>query len=74
MAISMLIEGSSVEKLRWSFQLYDKDRDGAITREEMLEIMQVGGHSRPCTPAHRVQIQLCSGPGSLQACSIATRW
>ncbi len=41
MAISMLIEGSAVEKLQWSFKLYDKDRDGAITREEMLEIMQV---------------------------------
>lgn len=41
MAISMLIEGSAVEKLRWSFKLYDKDRDGAITKEEMLEIMQV---------------------------------
>nr|XP_046249635.1 guanylyl cyclase inhibitory protein [Scatophagus argus] len=40
MAISMLIEGSAVEKLRWSFKLYDKDRDGTITREEMLEIMQ----------------------------------
>lgn len=41
MAISMLIEGSAVEKLRWSFKLYDKDRDGGITRQEMLEIMQV---------------------------------
>lgn len=41
MAISMLTEGSAVEKLRWSFKLYDKDKDGAITREEMLEIMQV---------------------------------
>ncbi|XP_029908805.1 guanylyl cyclase inhibitory protein [Myripristis murdjan] len=40
MAISMLIEGSPVEKLRWSFKLYDKDKDGAITREEMLDIMQ----------------------------------
>ncbi|XP_006789595.1 guanylyl cyclase inhibitory protein [Neolamprologus brichardi] len=40
MAISMLIEGSAVEKLRWSFKLYDKDRDGAISKEEMLEIMQ----------------------------------
>ncbi|XP_051512865.1 guanylyl cyclase inhibitory protein [Myxocyprinus asiaticus] len=39
-AISMLIEGSSVEKLRWSFKLFDKDKDGAITRSEMLEIMQ----------------------------------
>ncbi|KAG7454760.1 hypothetical protein MATL_G00263260 [Megalops atlanticus] len=39
-AISMLIEGSPMEKLRWSFKLYDKDKDGAITRGEMLEIMQ----------------------------------
>lgn len=42
MAISMLLQGSSVEKLRWSFKLYDKDKDGAITRSEMLDIMQVG--------------------------------
>lgn len=41
MAISMLIEGSAVQKLRWSFKLYDKDKDGAITKEEMLEIMEV---------------------------------
>ncbi|XP_047451480.1 guanylyl cyclase inhibitory protein [Mugil cephalus] len=40
MAISMLIEGSAVQKLRWSFKLYDKDKDGAITKEEMLEIME----------------------------------
>ncbi|KAJ8249767.1 hypothetical protein COCON_G00229830 [Conger conger] len=39
-AISMLVEGSPMEKLRWSFKLYDKDKDGAITRSEMLEIMQ----------------------------------
>ncbi|KAM6960860.1 guanylyl cyclase inhibitory protein [Aplochiton taeniatus] len=39
-AISMLIQGSVVEKLRWSFKLYDKDKDGAITQGEMLEIMQ----------------------------------
>ncbi|KAI2653473.1 Guanylyl cyclase inhibitory protein [Labeo rohita] len=32
--------GTTVEKLRWSFKLYDKDKDGAITRSEMLEIMQ----------------------------------
>ncbi|MEQ2308591.1 hypothetical protein AMECASPLE_029708 [Ameca splendens] len=40
MAISLLIEGTAVEKLCWSFNLYDKDKDGAITKEEMLEIMQ----------------------------------
>ncbi|XP_078510745.1 guanylyl cyclase inhibitory protein-like [Lissotriton helveticus] len=39
-AISMLVQGSPEDKLRWSFKLYDKDRDGTITRSEMLEIMQ----------------------------------
>ncbi|XP_041443733.1 guanylyl cyclase inhibitory protein [Xenopus laevis] len=39
-AISMLVQGSPEEKLRWSFNLYDKDRDGSITRCEMLEIMK----------------------------------
>ncbi|MGH0117225.1 UNVERIFIED_CONTAM: hypothetical protein FKN15_046146 [Acipenser sinensis] len=38
-AISLLIQGSPEEKLRWSFKLCDKDKDGAITRSEMLEIM-----------------------------------
>ncbi|XP_040201512.1 guanylyl cyclase inhibitory protein [Rana temporaria] len=39
-AISMLAHGTPEEKLRWSFKLYDKDGDGAITRSEMLEIMR----------------------------------
>ncbi|XP_063786145.1 guanylyl cyclase inhibitory protein-like [Pseudophryne corroboree] len=39
-AISMLAHGSPEDKLKWSFKLYDKDRDGAITRSEMLEIMK----------------------------------
>ncbi|KAG8438583.1 hypothetical protein GDO86_004953 [Hymenochirus boettgeri] len=39
-AITMLAQGSPEDKLRWSFDLYDKDRDGAITRCEMLEIMK----------------------------------
>ncbi|KAM9312814.1 guanylyl cyclase inhibitory protein-like [Gastrophryne carolinensis] len=39
-AISMLAHGTPEEKLKWSFKLYDKDNDGAITRTEMLEIMK----------------------------------
>ncbi|XP_078272676.1 guanylyl cyclase inhibitory protein isoform X1 [Rhinoraja longicauda] len=41
-AVSLLIQGTAEEKLKWSFKLYDKDKDGAISRAEMLEIMQVG--------------------------------
>ncbi|KAJ0069940.1 hypothetical protein NL108_017423, partial [Boleophthalmus pectinirostris] len=40
LGVSLLLEGSAVEKLHWSFKLYDKDKDGAITRDEMLGIMQ----------------------------------
>ncbi|XP_056409752.1 guanylyl cyclase inhibitory protein-like [Hyla sarda] len=39
-AISMLANGTPEDKLKWSFRLYDKDKDGAITRSEMLEIMK----------------------------------
>ncbi|KAM5169954.1 guanylyl cyclase inhibitory protein [Mantella aurantiaca] len=39
-AISMLAHGTPEDKLKWSFKLYDKDGDGAITRSEMLEIMK----------------------------------
>ncbi|XP_068133752.1 guanylyl cyclase inhibitory protein-like [Hyperolius riggenbachi] len=39
-AISMLAQGTPEDKLRWSFRLYDKDKDGSITRSEMLEIME----------------------------------
>ncbi|XP_053321157.1 guanylyl cyclase inhibitory protein-like [Spea bombifrons] len=39
-AISMLAQGTPEDKLKWSFKLYDKDNDGAITRAEMLEIMK----------------------------------
>lgn len=53
-AISMLIEGTTVEKLRWSFKLYDKDKDGAITRSEMLEIMQV------CVYSSKKSVTCCS--------------
>ncbi|XP_059832443.1 guanylyl cyclase inhibitory protein [Hypanus sabinus] len=39
-AVSLLIQGTAQEKLKWSFKLYDKNKDGAISRAEMLEIMQ----------------------------------
>ncbi|XP_043943398.1 guanylyl cyclase inhibitory protein-like [Protopterus annectens] len=39
-AISMLVQGTPEEKLRWSFNLYDKDKDGLITHFEMLEILK----------------------------------
>lgn len=37
--LSILSRGSVEEKLRWTFQLYDINGDGYITREEMTDIV-----------------------------------
>ncbi|KAI4292487.1 neuronal calcium sensor 1 [Pancytospora philotis] len=35
-AFSILVKGSPFEKIRWIFRFYDRDRDGFISREEMV--------------------------------------
>lgn len=37
--LSTLSRGSLDEKLEWTFQLYDVNGDGFISREEMTEVM-----------------------------------
>ncbi|XP_018497113.2 Kv channel-interacting protein 1 [Galendromus occidentalis] len=37
--LSALSRGSPLEKLRWTFNLYDINGDGCITRDEMMEII-----------------------------------
>ncbi|XP_078811975.1 calsenilin isoform X5 [Oryzias latipes] len=37
--LSVLLRGSITEKLRWAFNLYDINKDGLVTKEEMLAIM-----------------------------------
>ncbi|XP_031711292.1 calsenilin-like isoform X2 [Anarrhichthys ocellatus] len=37
--LSVLLRGSVTEKLRWAFNLYDINKDGYITKEEMMAIM-----------------------------------
>ena len=39
MGLSILIRGSLEEKLKWTFSLYDQDRDGFISREEMEDVV-----------------------------------
>lgn len=36
----MMTRGPTVDKLKWTFNLYDIDKDGRITREEMREIIK----------------------------------
>ncbi|XP_078421362.1 calsenilin-like isoform X3 [Cetorhinus maximus] len=38
--LSVLLRGSIDEKLNWAFNLYDINKDGYITKEEMLAIIQ----------------------------------
>ncbi|XP_022253551.1 calsenilin-like [Limulus polyphemus] len=37
--LSALTRGSTLEKLQWTFNLYDINGDGCISREEMCEII-----------------------------------
>ncbi|CAG5987237.1 unnamed protein product [Menidia menidia] len=38
-SLSIILRGSITDKLNWAFNLYDLNKDGCITREEMTEIM-----------------------------------
>ena len=52
MGLSLLARGSLKEKLEWAFTLYDVNRDGVITRDEMLCVISsiynmMGRFSKP---------------------------
>ena len=39
MGLSILARGTMDEKLRWIFNLYDLNRDGKVTKEELLLVI-----------------------------------
>ncbi|RXN36587.1 Kv channel-interacting 2-like protein [Labeo rohita] len=38
--LSLILRGSIYDRLNWAFHFYDLDKDGFITREEMMKIMK----------------------------------
>uniref|UniRef100_A0A8C0XSX8 EF-hand domain-containing protein n=1 Tax=Cyprinus carpio carpio TaxID=630221 RepID=A0A8C0XSX8_CYPCA len=38
--LSLILRGSIYDRLNWAFNFYDLDKDGFITREEMMKIMK----------------------------------
>ncbi|XP_052384017.1 Kv channel-interacting protein 2 [Oncorhynchus keta] len=51
--LSIILRGSVTEKLNWAFNLYDLNKDGFITKEEMTDIMSsiydmMGTCTYPC--------------------------
>ncbi|XP_049575851.1 A-type potassium channel modulatory protein KCNIP2 isoform X1 [Syngnathus scovelli] len=53
LSLSIILRGSITEKLNWTFNLYDLNKDGCITREEMTDIIQsiydmMGTYTYPC--------------------------
>nr|XP_015825782.2 Kv channel-interacting protein 2 [Nothobranchius furzeri] len=51
-SLSIILRGSITDRLNWVFNLYDLNKDGCITREEMTEMMHsiynmMGKHTYP---------------------------
>ncbi|XP_051664906.1 calsenilin-like isoform X4 [Manacus candei] len=48
--LSVLLRGTEQQKLKWTFDLYDVNKDGYVTKEDMLEIMKsIYAMMGPCT-------------------------
>ena len=40
-ALNLVLRGTLEHKLKWTFKIYDTDRNGCIDRQELLDIVQV---------------------------------
>merc|ERR1712037_561354 len=59
-SLSTLLRGNVHEKLRWTFTLYDLNKDGYITKQEVLNVMVavhelMGVHASPLMRQDQVE-------------------
>ncbi|KAJ1068427.1 hypothetical protein K5549_005123 [Capra hircus] len=47
-ALNLVLRGTLEHKLKWTFKIYDKDRNGCIDRQELLDIVQGLPVVAPC--------------------------
>ena len=60
--ISTLLRGTTQEKLKWTFTLYDLNGDGYITKTEVLNVMiavheLMGSHGHPMVSLVRQKLR-----------------
>jgi len=60
-SLSTLLRGNVHEKLRWTFTLYDLNKDGYITKQEVLNVMVavhelMGVHASPLMRQDQVEV------------------
>ncbi|XP_030637391.1 Kv channel-interacting protein 2 isoform X2 [Chanos chanos] len=52
-ALSTILRGTAIDRLTWAFNLYDLNKDGCVTKEEMTDIIRsiydmMGKYTYPC--------------------------
>ena len=47
-ALNLVLRGTLEHKLKWTFKIYDKDRNGCIDRQELLDMVEVSVTMRAC--------------------------
>ena len=61
-SLSTLLRGTTYEKLRWTFTLYDLNKDGYITKQEVTNVVLavhelMGIHGSPQVHFHSILSQ-----------------
>ena len=61
-SLSTLLRGTTYEKLRWTFTLYDLNKDGYITKQEVTNVVLavhelMGIHGSPQVQLHLIFFQ-----------------